>query len=302
MTDHNTTKKHKKALETALTSDDNVLRCIIAVEKGSKTQKTHLQCYLEMKNAKTMSATKKAYFGGKSHLEMRRGTPFEAWTYCEMECKPFYTKGDAPTEDEDAPTSVWDEIKAAIDAGSDEYSIMNEFPSSYARYSSGIGKMIFQRDLHTKMNKWRNVEVTYLWGTTGVGKTRSVLESMDDVTEVYRVTNYSNPFDGYAGQKTILFEEFRQSLKCEQMLNYLDGYYCALPCRYADKISNWDTVYIVSNIALAEQYPNIQEYHPETWDALVRRVDKVTCLSRDSVDATSSVQPVLSDYTLHKGD
>lgn len=283
VTDHDASKKHQKLLEKTLTEDDNVLRCIVSVETGGKTKKKHLQCYLEMKNAKTMSACKKAYFGAKSHLEMRRGTPFEAWTYCEMECKPLFTKGVAPTEDEDAPTSGWDAIKEAIDGGSDEYSIMNEYPSFYARYSTGIGKMIHQRDLHTKMNKWRNVTVTYLYGATGVGKTRGVLEAADDPTLVYRVSNYQNPFDGYCGQDIILFEEFRSSLPVEKMLIYLDGYYCALPCRYADKMANWTQVFIVSNIPLTEQYSLIQENHPETYEALERRVDKVTHLtaSRD---------------------
>lgn len=302
VTDHDTTSKHKKALENALISDDNVLRCIVALETSPKTKKKHLQCYIELKNAKTMSACKKAYFGGKSHLEIRRGTPFEAWSYCEMECKPLFTKGTPPTEAEDAPTCIWDLIKVDIDAGFDEYALMNEYPSSYARYSTGINKMLHQRDLHTKMNKWRNVTTTYMWGATGVGKTRTVLEMAESPTDVYRVTNYQHPFDGYTGQDIILFEEFRSSIKVEQMLIYLDGYYCALPCRYADKMANWSQVFIVSNISADDQYRHVQDNYPDTWLAFMRRVDKVVRLQDVDNILTEPATPSLSDYTLHKGD
>ena len=67
-----------------------------------------------------------------------------------------------------------------------------------------------------------------------------------------------HPFDGYKGQKGILFDEFRSSLPLTEMLCYLDGYPVPLPCRYADRMACYTEVYIISNIPLEKQYPNVQ--------------------------------------------
>lgn len=92
---------------------------------------------------------------------------------------------------------------------------------------------------------------------------------------VYRVTNYAHPFDNYKGEKVIVFEEFRSSLPIADMLKYLDGYPVMLPCRYADKVACYETVYLISNIPLEQQYPNVQHDEPETYAAFLRRIHAV---------------------------
>ena len=93
--------------------------------------------------------------------------------------------------------------------------------------------------------------------------------------KVFRVTNYEHPFDSYKSEDVIVFEEFRSSLKIEDMLNYLDGYPLRLPCRYADKVACYTKVYIITNIPLEEQYPSVQQNHPETWAAFLRRINYI---------------------------
>jgi hypothetical protein len=48
-----------------------------------------------------------------------------------------------------------------------------------------------------------------------------------------------------------------------------------LPCRYANKIACFTKVYILSNISLVQQYESIQEEYPETWKALLRRINSI---------------------------
>ena len=62
-----------------------------------------------------------------------------------------------------------------------------------------------------------DLEVTYISGATGTGKTRGVLES-NGYSNVYRVTDYLHPFDGYACQSVICFDEFRASLKLKDKI------------------------------------------------------------------------------------
>ena len=118
------------------------------------------------------------------------------------------------------------------------------------------------------------LEVIYISGATGTGKTRGVLEG-NGYSNVYRVTDYLHPFDGYTCQPVICFDEFRSSLKLKEMLLYCDIYPIELPSRYANKFACYNKVYIVSNWSLEKQYPEIQREDEESWNAFFRRIHKV---------------------------
>jgi len=128
-------------------------------------------------------------------------------------------------------------------------------------------------------NEFRNVEVTYIYGETGKGKTRYVAQK-HGYKNIFRVTK-SDPktghtvFDGYRGQDVLVFEEFRSSFKIEDMLNYLDGHPMVLPSRYNDKDAVYTKVYILSNWTFEQQYKNIQSEHPGTWRAFCRRIQNI---------------------------
>ena len=68
-------------------------------------------------------------------------------------------------------------------------------------------------------------------------------------SSVYRVTDYSHPFDRYAQEPVLCLDEFRSSLLIGDMLDYLDGYLLALPARYANRQVCYERVYIISNPA-----------------------------------------------------
>lgn len=72
-------------------------------------------------------------------------------------------------------------------------------------------------------NEFRQLDVTYIFGPTGTGKTRGVMEK-HGYSNVYRVTDYTHPFDRYAQEPVICFDEFRSSLMVGDMLDFLDGY------------------------------------------------------------------------------
>ena len=131
-------------------------------------------------------------------------------------------------------------------------------------------------------DKWRNLEITYIWGTTGCGKTRGIMEKYG-YSNVYRVTDYAHPFDSYKGQDVIIFEEFRSSLPIEDMLKYLDGYPVELPARYMNRVACFTKVFIITNIDIREQYPNMQKIQPETWNAFLRRIHTVKIYNGQSM-------------------
>ena len=119
-----------------------------------------------------------------------------------------------------------------------------------------------------------DLEITYISGATGTGKTRGVMES-NGYANVYRVTDYLHPFDGYNCQSVICFDEFRSSLKLKEMLLYCDIYPIELPSRYANKFACYNKVFIISNWSLERQYSEIQREDEESWKAFLRRIHKV---------------------------
>ena len=58
-----------------------------------------------------------------------------------------------------------------------------------------------------KSHRRLDLKVIYISGATGTGKTRTVLDTHGDAN-VYRVSDYSHPFDGYECQPVIAFDEF----------------------------------------------------------------------------------------------
>lgn len=135
-----------------------------------------------------------------------------------------------------------------------------------------------------------DLEVVYISGATGTGKTRGVLEG-NGFSNVYRVTDYMHPFDGYACQPVICFDEFRSSLKLKEMLLYCDIYPIELPSRYANKFACYNKVYIVSNWSLEKQYSEVQREDKESWEAFLRRINRIIIYSKDgSISEYTSVK------------
>lgn len=137
-----------------------------------------------------------------------------------------------------------------------------------------------------------NLKVIYISGATGTGKTRGVLDEHGD-ENVYRVNDYQHPFDSYACQNVLVFDEFRSGLRISDMLNYCDIYSIELPARYANKYACYETVYIVSNWTLEEQYRDVQKENPESWKAFLRRIHEVRIYEENG---TITVYPSVKEY------
>lgn len=143
-----------------------------------------------------------------------------------------------------------------------------------------------------------DLKVHYITGKTGMGKSRDILDAHGDAN-VYRVTDYQHPFDSYQLQPVIVFEEYRSSLRLQDMLNYLDIYPVILPARYSPKVGCYTTVYVVSNWDFEMQYSELQKdpNQKSTYQAWVRRFNgEVKEYTEDGVITYSSMQNYLKRH------
>lgn len=251
------------------------------------TYHTHL--YLFSQNAILFDTVQRRFYG--AHIEPAQGSHQENRDYIRKEGKwlldakhetnlseTFEESGPLPTERSRRQT-VSEDIFDMIQEGATDAEILRQHPGAMTRLSSMEAvRQALREELYR--DTFRKLNVTYLWGKTGVGKTRGILEK-HGYGNVYRVSAYAHPFDTYRGQPVLLFDEFRSSLPLGEMLQYLDGYPLMLPCRYVDKVACYTEVYLVSNIPISSQYPQIQIDEPESYKAFLRRFHAIYELSDD---------------------
>jgi len=253
---------------------ESVKYFIFQREKGEETGTEHFQFYIEFQFARHFKTVKKVLPHG-THIEQRKGTKTQAREYC---CKPETRVGQVHEHGvfiEERQRTDLTNILALIKSGVPLHDLREEYEPQFFMFQSRFEK---ERVLYLEKqfkNIFRDITVSYIHGSTGVGKTRSIAERFG-YDRLYRVTEYDQrAFDNYDGQDIIIFEEFRSSFKIAQMLNYLDGHPCRLPARFTDKTACYTQVFITTNIPLTKQYPNVQTEEPETYKAFARRIHNV---------------------------
>jgi hypothetical protein len=271
---------HHDKIKEELDGLKSTLYYCMADESGS-THHTHV--YVAFSSAVRFSTMKNHF--PEAHLEIAKGTSEQNRDYIQKSGKwekdtkhgtsipgTFEEFGTMPVERQGARNELAD-LYDMIKSGSSNFEIMEETPE-HILHLDKIDRARLVIKAEEYKTTFRNLEVTYIWGSTGAGKTRHVMEC-HGYKNVYRVSDYDHPFDIYEGQDVLLFDEFRSQIKISDLLNYLDGYPLQLPARYANKQACYTKVYIVSNITLEQQYPNIRLEQTSTWLALKRRIHKV---------------------------
>lgn len=243
----------------------------------------HTHLYIHFENPRTFQTIKNAF--PSAHIEAAFGTALENRDYIRKDGKhadtdksetnikdTFEEFGTVPEEHQGKRSDIA-EAKEMLADGFTVNEVIDQFP--HMMFQMNSLKQYRQSVLFEKYRKTtRELTVIYQYGDTGTGKSRGVYEK-HGFENVYAITNYENPFDAYDGESVIMFEEFRGQIQLSAMLQYLDRYPCRLPARFFDKVACYTTVYINSNIPLDKQYRGEQDNEPRSYDALIRRINKV---------------------------
>lgn len=232
-----------------------------------------------------------------AHIEAAKGTIQENRDYIRKEGKyadsvkaetnikeTFEESGEAPEEKQGKRTDLID-LYGYIKDGLSDYDILELDPSYMSRLElmDKTRQIIRYKEFEERCRS--EIEVTYRYGKTGTGKSRSIIDKYG-FKNVYRVTDNKHPFDSYAGQDVIVFEEFYSSnWRLSDMLNLLDIYPLKLPCRYNNKQACYTKVFINSNLPLTAQYINQQKDNKDAWQAFCRRIHKVQIyIDKDQIE------------------
>lgn len=260
-------------------------------EIGLEESTPHTHMYICFSNPRSFNTIQNEFMG--AHIDASKGTHQENKDYVFKEGKwldseknvtnikeSHYEYGELPQNNQGSRTDI-EQLKECIKNGDDDIDIIEKYP----QYMFKLNEINIVRNTYNQ-NKYKNIfrklNITYIWGDTGIGKSRYVMEKYG-FDNVYRITDYKNPFDSYKYEKVVLFEEFRGDLNLKDMLKYLDGYPLTLPCRYANKQACYEDVYIISNIPLDKQYLDVQANENESWRAFIRRINQIMNFNKDGV-------------------
>lgn len=250
----------------------------------------HTHIFFYCANAVRFSKVRELFYGG--HFEMCSGSCKQNRDYIFKEGKYAGTAkeetnikeshleyGEMPVERQGKRNDL-DDLYDMVLAGMSTQQIIAENPS-YMLRRRDIDLLINDMRAQKFGTSLRDVDVSYIYGSPGVGKSYMLWNLYGRNGDYYRVSKYKNPFDGYNGQSVIAFEEFRSQFPMSEMLSYLDVYPLELPCRFFDKTACYSKVFIISNMLLEDQYKNIQEADPLTWQAFLRRIKRVLYFNSD---------------------
>lgn len=243
-------------------------------EVGNETGYEHWQLWIENKTPIAFSTLRKKF--PKGHFEVRRGSKQQAHDYVSKEetsTGETISNGEIDYGDHRGERS---DLRAARDAlleGATVEHVVKAVPGAW-RYIKNFKEV---RDIYLSekfMKAERDIQVHYVYGEPGVGKTRMIFDRFK-YEDVYRVNSYRNPFDTYNSENVLVLDEFYGQINMEQMLNILDRYPLRLPARYNDRVACFSEVFIISNVPLSSQYLEIQNQNPQQWKAFLRRIDSV---------------------------
>lgn len=260
--------------------------CFETGEQGTD----HFHLYIKFVHPQSTKTISAAF--GNAHIEViRTSTSKQNRDYIRKEgayldsekketnhIETFYESGECPDENHEIQgrRSDIELMLSMVEDGASNLEIVKAIPSMAMQipsvdkyrqvYWEGQGK------------EFRHMTVWYIYGKTRTGKTSYVYQT-HDASEIYSVIDYKGTgiWDQYdtARTRVLLLDEYRSALPFSLILALCDGQPLTLNCRYANRVCLHDTVYIVSNIPLLEQYPNIQREEPDSWEAFLARINRI---------------------------
>jgi len=251
---------------------------VAQLEVGEEKHTQHMQCYAQATSYVPLRDAKALFQG--AHIELRKSDcSDDARLYCMKEdtriMGPWeygayevrWKKGTKPSGTD------FKSMMALVKEGKSNMEIFDKHPGML-RYTKAIE--CYRHEVSKE--KWactdRQVEVVYICGSTGSGKTRYVYDTYG-YKNVYRVRPPSHNkaelwFDDYEGQETLFLDEFNTGwVRFRYLLQLIDRYPISLNVKGSSRWAGFTRVIIAGTVSFDKIYPNLT---PVLKSELTRRV------------------------------
>lgn len=151
------------------------------------------------------------------------------------------------------------------------------------RYNRDIEQAYKIRDEKLAREVNRRMEVLYIEGATGSGKTTlAKMLAYDKRYDVYVSGSSNDPFEGYRGQECVILDDIRGSdWKINDLLKVLDNHTNSLvKSRYSNKLLVDCKLMILTSVQpLEDMYKGLKDHESEPIDQLKRRCSQYIYLT-----------------------
>nr|QKV51257.1 putative replication associated protein [Crucivirus sp.] len=263
-------------------------RYLVFGKEIGENKTPHLQGYVEFANQRSGAAMRKQH-DGKTHWEMRIGTPEEAAAYCKKGEQPkdeweeqgtkgpnygknaiIFEHGKVPKQGQ---RSDLDEIAELVVDGASITEIASTYPKEYIKFHKGISALKSALYEHRKTKPY----VCWRWGETGVGKTRGAISEHKSVY----IKDGTQWWDGYEQQTAIIIDDFDGKWPFRDLLRLLD--YNPYQGQYKGGYVpiNSPVIYIT-----CDRPPALMGYSEKELSQLTRRIDAIIEIKADMTTQT----------------
>jgi len=163
--------------------------------------------------------------------------------------------------------------------------IAAKHPVEVARHASNLQKLVM---LSTSPPEERDVNVQVFWGVTGSGKTTLArIEANELGIDLFDVgMTGAFPFEGYNGEKGILFDEFTGQIPIGEMCKLLGKFRHRVQVKGSSQWYMATNIWICSNKPMEEWYPRAS---PMEKAALMRRINNIVYFDRPFEDVDNEI-------------
>lgn len=194
---------------------------VFQLERAPRTGRLHLQGYSELTGTARYKWIQSHWPNfGSAHFEVRQGSRDQAINYCKKDESRISGPWEIGDNYGQGKRTELDEIAREIREGKTMEYIAKTYPKSFVRYARGIERLDQLTGPKRKID-W-NIEVTVYWGTSGSGKTTKAKENFPNAYVWMPQRGQTVWWDGYAGEDTIIIDEFASNFQYHYALRILN--------------------------------------------------------------------------------
>lgn len=257
--------------------DPERMSYLVYQEEVGESGTYHFQGYCEFKTA-LVASTVKALLGGDQmpHIERRNGSALQAASYAKKEdtrVGDVFEYGEISSQGKRIDLQAF---KDAVMDGKRKRDLIDDHVGIIARYPKFYDTLtMLNRPSRSAGNP---LSVTLLYGQTGLGKTRSVIDRFGDDDDFYiaPLNNGTMWYDTFDGHKRVLLDDFSGSsshISLCSLLRLLDRYPVLVPTKGSHTWWLPSEVYLTTNVLPKDWYK--WDGRPEQYRALARRFTRV---------------------------